>query len=300
MNANLIQYIFVLFLFGSNGIVASFILLSSYEIVYWRTLIASAFLIGLFIVSRQKLTIFRHKKDAFYLSVGGAALGASWIFLFEAYAQIGVSISTLLYYCGPVIVMVLAPIIFKEKLTAIKIISFVVVLCGMVLVNRDAFIQGEFSIGILLGLLAACMYAVMVVFNKKGQAIQGLENTAIQLVAAFFIVFIYNISKGSFIANIDEHSIVPMIVLGFVNTGFGCYLYFSAIGKLPVQSMSILGYLEPLSALLLSAMFLNEVLSVLQLIGAACIIGGAALGELYKGPQKNIAKQRQRLSESSF
>lgn len=300
MNANLIQYIFVLFLFGSNGIVASFILLSSYEIVYWRTLIASAFLIGLFIVTRQKLTIFRHKKDAFYLSVGGAALGASWIFLFEAYAQIGVSIATLLYYCGPVIVMVLAPIIFKEKLTAIKIISFVVVLCGMALVNRDAFIQGEFSIGILLGLLAACMYAVMVVFNKKGQAIQGLENTAIQLVAAFFIVFIYNISKGSFIANIDEHSIVPMIVLGFVNTGFGCYLYFSAIGKLPVQSVSILGYLEPLSALLLSAMFLNEVLSVLQLIGAACIIGGAALGELYKGPQKNIAKQRQRLSESSF
>ena len=279
---DLAKYIFVLCLFGSNGIVASYILLNSYEIVFWRTLIAAAFLLGLFLLSGQKFTFLQHKKDAVFLSLGGFSLGMSWIFLFEAYSHIGVSVGTLLYYCGPVIVMALAPIIFKERLTSVKLIGFVIVLVGMVLVNSEAFIEGEMSIGILLGLLAAVMYATMVIFNKKGQAIQGLENTTIQLVAAFLLVAVYSIIKGGFPVEINSESIVPIFILGLVNTGIGCYLYFTAMGKLPVQSVSILGYLEPLSALLFSAILLGEHLSLLQLIGAACILGGAALGELYK------------------
>ena len=178
--------------------------------------------------------------------------------------------------------MALAPLIFKERLTSVKLIGFVIVLVGMVLVNSEAFIEGEMSIGILLGLLAAVMYATMVIFNKKGQAIQGLENTTIQLVAAFLLVTVYSIIKGGFPVEINSESIVPILILGLVNTGIGCYLYFTAMGKLPVQSVSILGYLEPLSALLFSAILLGEHLSLLQLIGAACILGGAALGELYK------------------
>lgn len=288
MKLDFTKYIFVLFLFGSNGIVASFILLNSYEIVYWRTLIASVFLIGLFFLTKQKVTFTQFKKDTLFLSLGGAALGLSWIFLFEAYTQIGVSIATLLYYCGPVIVMALAPLLFKEKLTSVKIIGFIIVLAGMLLLNSHAFLEGKMSIGIVLGLLSAVMYAFMVIFNKKGQAIQGIENTMIQLVAAFAIVALYTLCKGSIIVEMNEASILPIIILAVVNTGLGCYLYFTSIGTLPVQSVSILGYLEPLSALLFSALFLHEHLTVTQLIGAACILGGAALGELYKGTKKQI------------
>ena len=286
LKLDLTKYIFVLCLFGSNGIVASYILLNSEEIVFWRTLIASVFLVGLFLLSKQKFSFLQHKKDAFFLSLGGFSLGMSWIFLFEAYTYIGVSVGTLLYYCGPVIVMALAPIIFKERLTPVKLIGFVIVLGGMVLVNSEAFLEGQMSIGIVLGLLAAFMYATMVIFNKKGQAIQGLENTAIQLVSAFLLVTVYSIIKGGFPVTINTESILPIIILGLVNTGIGCYYYFTSIGKLPVQTVSILGYIEPLSALLFSAMLLGENLSPLQLVGAACILGGAALGELYK--EKNV------------
>jgi drug/metabolite transporter (DMT)-like permease len=289
---DLAKYIFVLCLFGSNGIVASYILLNSYEIVFWRTLIAAVFLLGIFLLSRQKFTFLQHKKDAFFLSLGGFSLGLSWIFLFEAYSHIGVSVGTLLYYCGPVIVMALAPIIFKERLTPVKMIGFVIVLAGMVLVNSEAFLGGKMSIGIVLGLLAAVMYATMVIFNKKGQAIQGLENTTIQLVAAFSLVTVYSIIKGGFPIAIHTEGILPLVILGLVNTGIGCYLYFTSIGKLPVQTVSILGYLEPLSALVFSAIVLGESLSPLQLMGAACILGGAALGELYKEKKGLVLKEQ--------
>ena len=289
---DLAKYIFVLCLFGSNGIVASYILLNSYEIVFWRTLIAAAFLLGIFLLSRQKFTFLQHKKDAFFLSLGGFSLGMSWIFLFEAYSHIGVSVGTLLYYCGPVIVMALAPLIFKERLTPVKMIGFAIVLAGMVLVNSEAFLGGKMSIGIVFGLLAAVMYATMVIFNKKGQAIQGLENTTIQLVAAFALVTVYSIFKGGFPIAINTESILPLVILGLVNTGIGCYLYFTSIGKLPVQTVSILGYLEPLSALVFSAIVLGESLSPLQLMGAACILGGAALGELYKEKKGLVLKEQ--------
>ena len=60
------------------------------------------------------------------------------MFLYEAYQQIGVSLSSLLYYCGPVIVMILSPIIFREKLTSPKLLGFATVLVGIFLVNGHA------------------------------------------------------------------------------------------------------------------------------------------------------------------
>jgi len=88
------RYIAALHLFGSNGIVASYISLTSYEIVFTRTLIGGLFLVLIFISSKQKVRFWRNKPNFLYLVISGAAMGASWLFLFEAYAQIGVSIPT--------------------------------------------------------------------------------------------------------------------------------------------------------------------------------------------------------------
>lgn len=118
------KYILALLLFGSNGVVASFIALNSYEIVLLRTLIGSLLLIGIFLISGGKLTFYQNKKDFAFLAVSGVAMGTSWMFLYEAYAQIGVSIASLCYYCGPVIVMILSPLIFKERLTKAKVMGF--------------------------------------------------------------------------------------------------------------------------------------------------------------------------------
>nr|WP_285842054.1 DMT family transporter [Ureibacillus chungkukjangi] len=269
-------------LFGSNGIVASYILLTSYEIVYLRTLIGSIFLIAIFILTKQKLHILKNKAHFMYLLISGVAMGASWIFLFEAFNQIGVNIATLAYYCGPVIVMILSPFLFKEKMTRTKILGFIAVMIGMLCVNVQAFMQGTVSIGLIFGILSAFMYVIMVVFNKKARSITGLENATGQLVISFFTVAIFIGFKQGFSVNIVDGNLFPILLLGVVNTGIGCYLYFSSIGKLPVQSVSILGYLEPLSALIFSALILGEQLSLVQMGGAVLILGGAAYGELFR------------------
>ena len=282
MKASYLKYIFALLLFGSNGIVASLIHLSSYEIVLLRTLIGSLLLIAIFFIAREKLTFYKYKTQSIFLAVSGIAMGTSWIFLYEAYDEIGVSLASLAYYCGPVIVMILSPFLFGEKLTRIKVCSFLVVLVGIFLVNGTAFENGVSVWGLACGLLSAVCYSLMVMFNKKANDITGLENSMLQLFVAFLTVAIFVGIKQGYRMEIDTQSIIPIRVLGLLNTGIGCYFYFSSIGKLPVQTVAICGYLEPLSAVLFSVIFLKETMLPIQIIGAVLIIGGAMLGEYRK------------------
>ena len=164
-----IKYISALVLFGLNGIVASHISLSSYEIVFLRTLIGSALLLVLFLIGKGRFHIKEYKKDTLFICLSGVAMGTSWMFLYEAYQQIGVSLSSLLYYCGPVIVMILSPIIFREKLTAPKLLGFAVVLVGVFLVNGTAVEGNSNSWGLICGAMSALMYFFMVTLNKQSR-----------------------------------------------------------------------------------------------------------------------------------
>jgi len=126
------------------------------------------------------------------------------------------------------------------------------------------------------------MYVIMVVFNKKAVSVTGLENSMWQLITSFITVAVFLCLKQGYFVNIASGNLVPILLLGIVNTGIGCYFYFSSIGNLPVQTVAICGYLEPLSALLFSAALLGKKLSFLQIVGAVLILGGAAFGELFR------------------
>lgn len=277
-----IKYLSALLLFGLNGIVASNISLSSYEIVFLRTLIGSVLLVVLFLIGKGKFHIKDHKKDMVFIAFSGVAMGTSWMFLYEAYQQIGVSLASLLYYCGPVIVMILSPLIFKEKFTLPKIIGFATVLVGIVLVNGNVTDSNRNNWGLLCGGLSAVMYFFMVTLNKQSKNITGMENSVIQLVVSFLTVAVFVGIKQGFIINVPYSAWVWILILGIINTGIGCYLYFSPLSKLPVQTVAVCGYLEPLSAVVFATVLLDEKMTILQIIGAVCIIGGAMTGELVK------------------
>lgn len=277
-----IKYVCALLLFGLNGIVASQISMTSYEIVFLRTLIGSILLAILFLLAKGKFTIKKYPKDSAFIIFSGIAMGTSWMFLYEAYQQIGVSLSSLLYYCGPVIVMILSPLIFKERLTVPKISGFLIVLIGIFLVNGKAAISGGNSWGLFCGGMSALMYFFMVTLNKQSKKITGMENSVIQLTVSFLTVAVFVGFKQHFALSVPIEDWKWILILGLVNTGLGCYLYFSPLSKLPVQTVAVCGYLEPLSAVVFASLILGESMSFYQIIGAICIIGGAMIGEMIK------------------
>ena len=296
MKKSYFPYLTALLLFGSNGIVASHISLASDQIVWLRTLLGSALLLPLFLLTRHRFSFFRYRRDGLRICLSGMAMGVSWMLLYAAYARVGVGIASLLYYCGPVIVMVLSPLLFQEKLTAGKLTGFAAVLCGVLLVNGQAAEKPNAS-GVLCGLLAAALYAFMVIINKKSRHIAGMENALLQLCVSFLTVSVCTgVKNGGFAMRIAPDEWIWILILGFLNTGIGCYLYFASIGGLPVQTIAVCGYLEPLSAVVFSVLLLGESLLPGQVLGAALIIGGAVWGECAHRPRSRAAPEGRELS----
>jgi len=88
------------------------------------------------------------------------------------------------------------------------------------------------------------MYAFMVIFNKKAASISGLENPTWQTDHKLSNGCGFPRPEARLFVHIALDNLAPILLLGIVNTGIGCYFYFSSIGHLPVQTVAILGYLE--------------------------------------------------------
>lgn len=129
------------------------------------------------------------------------------------------------------------------------------------------------------------------IFNKKAASITGLENSALQLFIAFITAAVFVGFKNGFAIAIPSESVLPIAILGLFNTGIGCYLYFSSIGKISVQAVAICGYLEPLSAVLFSVLFLQEILVPIQIVGTILIIWGVIGAEFFKKKQKGLSEK---------
>lgn len=274
------KYLTGLLLFGSNGVVVSGIALSSYEIVLLRSVIGGALLLFLFLAAGNRFTVMEHRRDFGVILISGAAMAADWLFLFEAYAQIGVSLGMLINYCGPAIVIALSPAVLKERLTGRKVAALGAALAGACLVSGQAVVDGLLAWGLFCAVMSAAAYAVMVLSNKLAREVDGMENATVQLLATAVTVVLFVGWRQGLSLHVDAGDWLPVLWLGLVNTGLGCFFYFSSLGELPAQTVAVCGYLEPLAAVALSVVVLHETLTGGQVLGAALIIGGALYGEL--------------------
>ena len=275
-------FLFSLVLFGTNGAVADQIDLPSNQIVLLRTLIGGSALTITAVILGRRFTMPEDRRQMLYVLGSGITLGISWIFLYEAYILAGVGISSMLYYCGPAVVLILSPVIFKEKLTAPGLIGFTAVLIGAILMCIRSVSSDVDPLGYLLGIGSALAHAAMLVFGKKVTGVDGLENSSIQLLAAFATVLVYSLATFGATISVQSDDWLPILVLGLANTAFGCLLYFSTIPKLHTQTISVWGYLEPLSALLAGVLLLGESLYSEQWLGALLILAGAIGMELFE------------------
>ena len=256
---NYVMYIVSLLIFGSNGVFAAHIGLSSAEIVCMRTLIGSAALILVLLISRTKLDWAVMKREALKLVAAGVCLGVNWALLFEAYKLMSVSMATLTYYTAPIIVLLLSPLLLKERQSARAYIGMAAA---------------------VVGLGSAVFYAGLIIFNKKIDGVTGLPLTTIEMVIAACVMLPYVLLTGGHVGfPPDTEGTLYLLFLCLVNTGLACWLYFSSMNRLPARAVALFGYVDPVSALIFSAIFLGEQLGALQILGAVLVFAGAAFGQ---------------------
>ena len=270
------EYIIAMLIFGSVGLPVRGLALPSGWIAMLRGLIGCLFLLAL----RRKPDLAAFKKNGIPLLISGLAIGFNWIFLFEAYRHTTIAVATLLYYLAPVLVLLLSPLVLKEKLTFMQGIVITVALFGMVLVSGIGRGDNGSIRGIIMGLLAACFYATVMLANRFLKALDPLDRTIYQLGIAGLTVLPYALLREGFSAAwFDGKTVLLILLLAIVYTGFAYALYFDGLARLPGSASAFLAYLDPVAALLLSALVLGEKMGITQMVGAVLVLGALLFGE---------------------
>ncbi|WMC91487.1 DMT family transporter [Kineothrix sp. MB12-C1] len=294
MNAK-VKLVIAMLIFGSIGIFVRTIDMPSGILALVRGSIGTVFLWLAGIAMKRKISSKAIKKNFKLLMFSGVAIGANWICLFEAYRYTTISVATLCYYLSPVFVILVSPIFLKEKLTAVKGGCVMLSLLGMMLVVdvfNGGYGNGSGIKGIAFGIMAALLYASVVIMNKFLKEIEPIDMTVSQLGIASVVLLPYILLTGSGSkVTINGSTLLLLLLLGIVNTGIAYLLYFSSLKDLSGQTAALFSYIDPVTAILLSALLFQEKMSVPQVLGAVLILGSTVVSELIENRKQASSGQ---------
>ncbi len=281
-----LELIASMFIFGTIGIFVRYIPLPSNMIALVRGFIGAFFVLLFVYIKKSRLDFQMIRKHFFMLFLSGVFIGINWILLFEAYRYTTIAIATLCYYMQPIFVILASPFLLKEKLTIKKLLCVAVALFGMVFVSgvTENGIPAVSEVkGILYGLGAAFFYAAVVLMNKKTAEISAYDRTITQLGTGAVVLTPYVILTQNIVQSASFMTPLLWILLlfvGLVHTGVAYALYFSSMKDLKAQTIAIFSYIDPIVAILLSALFLKEKISFFGILGAILVLGSTFISEM--------------------
>lgn len=244
------------------------------ELIFFSCLV-SVSITGLFFSNREyREEIPRGRALLPLLVIGPISLLNSFSFYY-AYRNTTVANAVLTHYTAPILVAFLAPIFLKERLTMRIFLAVAVATSGLwvmlgVSAGRflDLLVVGDTSTGgILGGLLSGFAYAVLIILYRIfAQNIHPLVMTFSQniIIAALLAPFVV-VQKEMLT------SLWVFVVIGVVHSTIAPILYFRGMKEVTANRAAILGYLEPVCAILMGAFFLGEELRASSVIGGGMI-----------------------------
>ncbi|MBS4212365.1 MULTISPECIES: DMT family transporter [Neobacillus] len=278
-----IQFILSMIIFGTIGLVVRNIDLSSSERALLSSFIGCLFLLLIFFVIKKKLSWNLVKSNALFLILSGISLGGNWIFLYQSYDHTTIANATLGYYFAPVFVMLLSPFVLREQLSIKKNVCIGVAIIGMLMIVGEGLraSSSDDLLGLSFGLIAAAFYAALLLLNKFIKDMGKLELTIIQLGTTTLLLMPYVFWTSGFgIFEVSSSSIPFILILGIINTGIGFWLFFSGMEGLKGQSIAMLSYVDPFVAILISAIILQEQMTIIQVLGGVLLLGSTFVSEI--------------------
>ena len=201
----------------------------------------------------------------------GALLAFHWVAFFWSLSTTTVAVALLLVYLAPVAMASLAPIFLREPLRGRATAALAVALLGVILVARPG--QGATMEGVVAGLVAAATFAGLVLAGKPvAQQIGPLRLAALETSVAALLMTPWAVTAlpeatGSW---------WQLLALGVILTGLAGFVYWRSVATLPVATVAVLSYMEPASAVVWAALFLNETGDALTWLGVVLVLAAGA------------------------
>ena len=203
----------------------------------------------------------------------------NWVFLFAAFKHTSLSVAISIYYLAPIFVLLYGIFILKEKrYIGVKLITIIIAFVGAILVSGiNGFGNANFQ-GVIDAFIASLLYASLVIVAKKLKNIKSSHIALFQTLIGVIVLYFFS-SEHLFDKNL-QYSI--LITLGVVHTALMYILFFKGIHLAPVSMVAIVGFLDPLIAVLLDFTILHSKLSFYQILGIIFIMGALLFKTVYE------------------
>ena len=262
-------------LWSLAGIFAKYIHgMSAQSIIFYRVILAFA-IFFIFILISGNLKIIELKDKKIYLLLFGIMQAGTMLAFFISILEGSVSIAVLLLYTAPVYITILSPWLLKERSTKKGIIALVLSIIGILLIVDPQKLElAHYPVGILAGIASGIIYAFQIMISKYASSTYSGYTQAFW---SFPVAAIILLPVGIAPLDIVLDNLVYLILLSIFPTILAVSLYFNGLKKVKAHSASILGLIEPVSAVILSVLLLHEQISTLEMIGGVLILAGVAL-----------------------
>jgi drug/metabolite transporter (DMT)-like permease len=189
------------------------------------------------------------------------------------------SLTAIIVSMNPLFVSIFAFMLIQEKLSRYQVYSLVLGLMGLVVIilSEQDFSSGSFvnlPLGIVFAVLAGITFALYTVLTKR--AVQKLGNritNCVSFLVGGLCLSVLNLALGkTMLFEPSLRNISLILYLGIVITGAAYLFYFEAMKALSAAKASIYFFLKPAVASILAFFFLQEQLSVVQIIGIILVM----------------------------
>ena len=258
---------------GSIGVFVKELDVSAPVLVFFRLSLGAASVVAIW-AARGRLRELRIGQDRGLIVAAGVLLAIHWVAFFEAYKRLSVATTILIIYVGPVLIAAAAPAVLGERLERRTLYALALSVGGIALIALPSSAGGD-TVGYLVAGAAAVLFAAVVLTLKK----VTVHTPAPAIVTWQLGIAALVVSPVLIGASGDEiaRAIPGLLTLGIVHTGFIGILYVSALAIVPAQQVSILVYLEPVTAVVWAWALLNETPSLATLAGGVLIIAAGLL-----------------------
>ena len=265
-------------LFAISGTAAKFLFndgITAFQLIQMRTTLAFSGLLIWLCLRYPKLLKISIKSLPYFIGLGVFGIGSAQFFYLLAISKINVAAAILLHYTGPVFVALYVVFVQRQKLRFNITLAIIGTLIGCFLVvgayNLQVFTMNR--VGIIAGILAAVSFAVYSILSDYGM--RKYTPWTVLLFGMLFAALTWNILHPPLEAFFHRYSPVQwgwILFIGICGTIFPFGLYFEGVKRIQPTHASITATLEPISAGVIAALFLGEVLVPLQIIGGLIVI----------------------------
>ncbi|MBB5855413.1 DMT family transporter [Amycolatopsis umgeniensis] len=219
---------------------------------------------------------------------GIAGAGVFWFGLYmvalnwgEHYTDAGTA--SLLVGIGPVFAAILAGIVLKEGLPRPLVIGLVVAFTGAAIVGLSSQHGSSSVLGVVLCLLAAAGYAVGVVSQKPALShATALQATTFGCVVGAVACLPFSGQLIDDVATAPASATWSVVYLGLLPTALAFYTWAYALSRTPAGKLGVTTYVVPVIVIALSWLFLDEVPTLLAILGGALCLAGVGVSRTKK------------------